>query len=175
MDSNDFKAALGCWGSGVCVITASDGEGRLGGLTASSFTSVSLDPPLVLFCLGKDSTSYGVFERADGFLIHILAAGQESLSNLFASKDSDKFEQVDYREGPEGAPILNGCLAVLECSAQQKITAGDHMILVGEVRSVLSKAVLSKAVLSDGTPPSAPSEAAAPLLYFRGGYRKLAE
>lgn len=156
VDPNEFKAALGRWGSGVCVITARDGEGRLGGLTASSFTSVSLDPPLVLFCLGEDSSSHGVFERADGFVVHILAAGQEELSNLFASKSSDKFEQVDYREGPGGAPLLPGCLAVLECSAWRKITAGDHLILVGEVQS-------------------AQSNADPPLLFYRGGYRALAE
>ncbi|MEE8433999.1 MAG: flavin reductase family protein [bacterium] len=156
VDPNEFKAALSRWGSGVCVVTASDGEGRLGGLTASSFTSVSLTPPLVLFCLGQDSTSYGVFERADGFVVHILAAGQEHLSNLFSSKSTDKFEQVDYRAGAGGAPILSGCLAVLECSARQKITAGDHLILVGEVQS-------------------AQSEEAAPLWYYRGGYRKLTE
>ena len=156
VDPNQFKIALGHWGSGVCVVTASDGEGRLGGVTASSFTSVSLDPPLVLFCLGGDSTSYGVFERADGFVVHILAAGQEHLSILFASKSPDKFEQVDYRAGKGGAPILSGCLAVLECSARRKISAGDHLILVGEVQS-------------------AHSGEAAPLWYYRGEYRRLAE
>lgn len=159
VDTNEFKTALARWGSGVCVITASDGDGRLGGLTASSFTSVSLDPPLVLFCLGRDSTCYGLFERAEGFAVHILAAGQEHLSNLFASKSSDKFEQVDYRTGAGGVPILSGCLAVLECSARQKITAGDHLILVGEVQST----------------QITQSEAAAPLWYYGGGYRGLAE
>ncbi len=159
VDPNEFKAALSRWGSGVCVITASDGEGRLGGLTASSFTSVSLHPPLVLFCLGQDSTSYGVFERAERFVVHILAEGQEHLSNLFASKSADKFEQVEHRPGAGGAPILSGCLAVLECSARQKIIAGDHLILVGEVHSA----------------QSAQSEEAAPLWYSRGGYRTLTE
>lgn len=156
VDPNEFKAALGRWGSGVCVITASDGEGRLGGLTASSFTSVSLHPPLVLFCLDRDSTSYDVFERSDGFVVHILAEGQEELSTLFASKSADKFQQVDHRPGAGGAPILSGCLAVMECSAQQKIAAGDHLILVGEVQTVQSNA-------------------GAPLWFYSGAYRKLAE
>ena len=159
VDPNEFKAALSRWGSGVCVITASDGEGRLGGLTARSFTSVSLTPPLGLLCLGQDSTSYGVFERAGSFVVHILATGQERLSDLFASKSDDKFERVDYRAGAGGAPILSGCLAVLECAARQKITVGDHLILVGEVQSALSET----------------SGEADPLWYYGGGYRRLAD
>ena len=154
IDSETYRSALGRWGTGVSVITASDGRGRLGALTANSFTSVSLAPPLVLFCLAYDATSFEVFERASGFAVHVLTAGQERLSNHFAAKGGDKFVGIDHQPGLHGAPLLADCLMRLQCRLHEKIPAGDHLILLGEVEAVEER---------EG----------APLLFYHGKYHTL--
>lgn len=156
VDPDDFKAALSQWCTGVCVITAAGRDGRSAGLTASSFTSVSLHPPLVLFCLDLESTGADVFRDSEGFLVHLLTQEQREISNLFASKQSAKFEHEGLLPGPGGAPMLKNYLALLECATHEIFPAGDHLILVGKVLAAHAQ---------DGEP----------LLYFRGGYRRLAE
>ena len=154
IDPQIFRSALSRWGTGVSVITARDGQGRLGALTANSFTSVSLDPPLVLFCLAYDSAGFEVFDHATGFAVHVLAAGQEHLSNHFAAKGGDKFEGMAHQAGLHGAPLLPDCLAVLQCRLHDKVPAGDHLILLGEVEAVEER--------EDG-----------PLMFYRGNYHTL--
>lgn len=156
VDDTAFKAALSHWGSGVSVITAQGPDGAPAGLTATSFASLSLHPPLVLFCLGRDSTSFDAFQGADAFAIHVLEAGQQALSNRFAAKGGDKFAGLDWRPGLGGAPLLPGCLATLECRVHARHEGGDHVIVVGAVERIDTR---------EG----------APLLYFRGGYRALAD
>jgi flavin reductase ActVB len=154
VDNAHFKHALSHWGSGVCVITARAADGSPVGLTASSFSSLSLDPPLVLFCLGLDSTNVEAFQAAREFAVHILAAGQESLSSRFASRGGDKFSGLEHSAGKLGTPVLPGCLAVLECRMHAQLPGGDHIIVVG---------LVEHSTVRDGHP----------LLYFRGGYRQM--
>jgi flavin-dependent trigonelline monooxygenase, reductase component len=102
-------------------------------LTANSFTSVSLSPPLVLVCIDRAAKSYTAFTQGNGFAINILSQDQRELSQRFASKAADKFAGVDWSKGANGAPILDGALAWLECRQWRWVTAGDHIVLIGEV------------------------------------------
>jgi flavin reductase len=153
----DFKHALRRWPSGVTVVTARAGE-TIHGMTVSAFSSVSLDPPLVLVCADKASNTHPVIAEGRVFAAHILAQGQEPLSHRFASKADEwrRFEGIDWKTGATGAPILPGALAVLDCRVVGELDAGDHVIYVGQVESVhLSEAE--------------------PLLWYGGRYRALSE
>lgn len=132
----EFKRALSHWASGVAVMTARDTDGAPVGLTATSFASLSLEPPLILFCLGVDSTSRDAFVAAQGFAVHMLAEEQEALSNRFAAKGGDKFAGLRWSEGRWGAPLLEGCLAVLECRTHSQVPEGDHIVMVGAVEAL---------------------------------------
>jgi flavin reductase (DIM6/NTAB) family NADH-FMN oxidoreductase RutF/DNA-binding MarR family transcriptional regulator len=132
-DSRAFRQCLGQFTTGVTVMTARHG-GRCVGLTANSFASLSLDPPLVLFSLSRSSRSFEAFTSAGTFAVNMLATDQISLSQNFASKKADKFEGVDWFEGHSGAPILVGVVAHLECERHACIEGGDHVIIVGRVR-----------------------------------------
>lgn len=154
MDIKIFKAALSRWATGVTVITTRTPGGELAGFTASSFSSLSLEPPLVLFCLGDAAVSLPAFQAADGFAVHVLADNQKELSIRFAQQGGDKFDGLAYREGNRSVPLLQGCLAVLECRKVQVYSGGDHRVFLGEVETVH---------LNEG----------APLLYYRGEYRTL--
>ena len=129
----DFRAALGMFATGVTVITARRADGTLVGLTANSFNSVSLAPPLVLWSLARSAGSMPAFERGSHYAVNILAASQHALAERFASKTADRFADVAFREGERGAPILEGAAAVFECFNRSQYEEGDHVIFVGEV------------------------------------------
>ena len=131
--ASDFRAALGMFATGVTVITARNAEGTPVGLTANSFNSVSLAPPLVLWSLARSAGSMPHFERGSHYAINILAAEQHALAERFASKALDRFDGVAFREGAGGAPILEGSVAVFECFNRSRYEEGDHVIFVGEV------------------------------------------
>ncbi len=119
--------------TGVTIVTAQDANGQLFGLTANSFNSVSLNPPLVLWSLAKTASSMPAFTRGSHYAIHILAADQRPLAERFAAKNVNRFEGVNWSAGMAGAPILEGCAAVFECFNRSQYEEGDHIIFVGEV------------------------------------------
>lgn len=130
-----LRRLLGCFPTGVAVITTRGADGRPAGLTCNSFSSVSLEPPLVLFSLRKASSLVDTFSQAEGFAINILAQHQDALSGRFASsRIADKFEGVAWRDGALGMPLIDDCLASFECSVHARHDAGDHYIFIGEVR-----------------------------------------
>ncbi|MCL7462409.1 p-hydroxyphenylacetate 3-hydroxylase reductase component [Pseudomonas sp. NW5] len=132
-DAHDFRRALGNFATGITIITARGADGELTGVTANSFNSVSLDPPLILWSLDKRSSSNVVFEQASHFAVNILAAEQIDLSNHFARSHPDKFAGIAHDSGLGGAPLLPGCAARLQCESFQRLDGGDHWILVGKV------------------------------------------
>jgi len=131
--ANEFRIALGTFATGVTVVTARDASGALIGLTANSFNSVSLSPPLVLWSLSRHAGSLPAFSRGSHYAINILSAEQRELAERFASKQRDRFAGVAFREGAGGAPILEGSAAVFECFNRSRYEEGDHVIFVGEV------------------------------------------
>jgi flavin reductase (DIM6/NTAB) family NADH-FMN oxidoreductase RutF len=133
MDAQQFRAALGMFATGVTVVTVRSADGELVGLTANSFNSVSLDPPLVLWSLAQRAGSMPVFTRGSHYAINILAADQKELAQRFAMRDIDRFAGVAWREGAGGAPVLDGAVAVFECANRSRYEEGDHVIFVGEV------------------------------------------
>jgi flavin reductase (DIM6/NTAB) family NADH-FMN oxidoreductase RutF len=165
MDADTFKAAMSRWGSGVSIITSLDDQGGPIGFTATSLTSVSLSPPMVLFCLARDAGVAPVFAQAEAFAAHILSSEQQALSNTFAQSGVDRFAGVETRAGFGGVPVLSGVLATLECKITDRHEGGDHIIIVGEVQE---GSVLDDGVLEDGK-----QEAGKPLLYFKGRYASL--
>jgi 3-hydroxy-9,10-secoandrosta-1,3,5(10)-triene-9,17-dione monooxygenase reductase component len=128
-----FRVALGAFATGVTIVTTRDGEGRDVGLTANSFNSVSLDPPMVLWSLARGARSLPAFLAASHFAVHVLAADQEELSMRFAARGSEKFAGVDLERGVAQIPLLRGCAARFQCRTAFRHEAGDHMIFVGEV------------------------------------------
>lgn len=133
MDSGAFRSALGAFATGVTIVTTLDGEGRDVGLTANSFNSVSLDPPLILWSLAKTSGSFAAFAAASHFAVHILGEDQQALSDRFARKGIDKFEGLAVERGESGIPLLSGCAARFRCRPAYQYDGGDHVIFVGEV------------------------------------------
>ena len=133
IDPLEFRNALGTFATGVCVITSRCEEAGRIGVTANSFNSVSLNPPMVLWSLAKSSRAIKFFQQAGRFCVNILAADQVSLSNRFASKQRDKFADVSFQDGVLGMPVLDGCAATFECSTAFTHEGGDHLIFVGEV------------------------------------------
>ncbi len=134
VDARDLRNALGTFVTGVTVVTTLDADGQPWGFTANSFTSVSLDPPLVLICIAKSASTLPTFEAATGYAVNILAEGQRDLSGLFASRHDEKFARLSWRPGPAGNPILPDVVAWLDCTMHDKIDAGDHLILIGQVQ-----------------------------------------
>ncbi|SEB08481.1 flavin reductase [Variovorax sp. YR216] len=158
IDPKLFRQLLGCFPTGVAIVTTNDADGRPVGLTCNSFSSVSLEPPLVLFSLRKASSLLPTFTQAGSFAINILSQSQDVLSGRFASsKIADKFEGVAWRRGPLGTPLIDDCLASFECSVHARHEAGDHEIFIGEVRHMA---------------PGAPDHA---LVFYKGAYMMLAE
>lgn len=153
-----FRQLLGCFPTGVAVITTRDAQGRPAGLTCNSFSSVSLEPPLVLFSLRKASRLVDTFADAEGFAINILSQRQDGLSARFASsRIEDKFEGVAWREGALGMPLIDDCLARFECSTFARHDAGDHLVYIGLVRHM----------------DAGPADQA--LVFYKGAYMMLAE
>ena len=132
-DPQAFRDALGSFVTGVTIMTARDEAGRPYGLTANSFNSVSLDPPMVLWSLSLRSGSLPVFRDADNWAVHVLAADQQAMSDRFARPGDGKFAGVEDVDGPEGAPLLAGYAARFGCRARFDYEGGDHAIFLGEV------------------------------------------
>jgi flavin reductase (DIM6/NTAB) family NADH-FMN oxidoreductase RutF len=157
VDHQHFKATLRRWASGVSVITTRAGE-RVLGMTVSAFSSVSLDPPLVLICADKKAHTHPLIAAGGVFAVNVLASDQRELSKRFATDGNEavRFEGLACREGPTGAPWLPGVLAVLDCKVVAAHDAGDHVIYVGEVLATEF------------------AEGREPLLYYDAQYHKLA-
>lgn len=154
-DSREFRNALGNFATGVTIVTARGDDGKLAGVTASSFNSVSLDPPLVLWSLDRSSTSLKTLEAASHFCVHILSDTQGDECMAFAKAGAEKFTEMDCAEGLGGAPLIEGCLARFECRTVVHHDGGDHVIIVGEVE---------RFEVTDGEP----------LIFFRGQLGHLA-
>ena len=134
-DNRELRTAFGSFMTGVTIVTTLDEEGQPRGFTANSFTSVSLEPPLLLICVGKSAASMAVFRQARGFAVNILSEAQKEISVLFASKRADKFEAARWRKGPFGNPLIEGSAAWFDCARYQVIDAGDHIILMGHIEA----------------------------------------
>ena len=150
-DSARYRQVLGHFPTGVTVITAA-GEPAPSGMAVGSFSSVSLDPPLVAFFAGKDSSTWPKIEAAGAFCVNVLGEDQEELSRRFASKEEDKFAGVGWAPASSGAPLLDGVLAWIDCTIDSVTDAGDHVCVMGRV-------------LDLGT-----GQERGPLVFFRGGY-----
>ena len=136
-DKRDLRNALGSFGTGVTVVTSGSKQTRLVGVTANSFSSVSLEPPIVLWSLGSTSPSLDIFDATGRFVINILSLQQMDLSKRFSSNVPDKFEGIDFSEGLDGLPVLNDCVATIECKTIQRNVVGDHMLFLGQVEKYL--------------------------------------
>ena len=151
----DFRDAMGSFATGVCVVTANNADGKAIGMTVNSFSSVSLNPPLVLFCLGDYSARSQAILAADTFNISMLGADQMDDSNHFARPGEGLALDGMTVSGQNGCPVVPGAAAVIECTMDTQHGGGDHVIVVGRVTHLET------------------DQSKAPLLYFRGGYRKL--
>ena len=129
----DFRAALAMFATGVTIVTALDAEGQPIGLTANSFNSVSMEPPLVLWSLSRHAGSMPSFRHGSHYAINILSADQKALAERFASQNVERFEGVAHRPGASGAPLVDGAAAHFECFNRSRYEEGDHVIFVGEV------------------------------------------
>ncbi len=156
IDSKALRAALGRFGTGVTIITCVDSQGQRVGLTANSFGSLSLDPPLVLWSLRRQSPSLEAFSTTGHFAVNVLAQSQVDLSRRFAASVADKFAEGHWSAGVGGAPVLAGCAAVFECASEARHEAGDHRLFIGRVLRLAEQAV-------------------PPLLFQGGHYRMLGE
>jgi flavin reductase (DIM6/NTAB) family NADH-FMN oxidoreductase RutF len=130
---DDFRAALAMFATGVTIVTARTAEGEPIGLTANSFNSVSLTPPLVQWSLSQAATSMDAFRQGSHYAINILAADQQALALRFATRGTERFADLDFTEGLGGAPLISGCVATFECFNRSRYAEGDHVIFVGEV------------------------------------------
>lgn len=154
-DARTLRDALGCFATGITVISALSASGEPAGLTANSFTSVSLDPPLLLVCIAKTSTALKTIEAVEHFAVNVLCSDQQAISMAFARPMEDRFSEVDWTVGHHGTPILSGALANFECARHDLFDGGDHIILIGRVERATYD--------THGDP----------LLYYRGLYRRL--
>lgn len=150
-----LRDALGCFGTGVTIVTTLDEQGEPLGLTANSFTSVSLDPPLILFSLLRSSANLAAFEQAGKFAVNVLHIGQQPAAGRFASRDAPRFEGIDWTAQEGGSPILAGSLASFDCDTYATHDGGDHLIFIGRVKHAWFEPHRD------------------PLLYFRGRFRRL--
>ncbi|MEO0818850.1 MAG: flavin reductase family protein [Pseudomonadota bacterium] len=133
-DTAALRRALGAFATGVTIVTAtSPTSGRPVGFTANSFTSVSLSPPILLVCLAHTAASYACFCASESFAVNVLAAEQQTIAKIFATRGADKFAEVAWTPGLRGAPLIDGSLARFDCAMHERVTAGDHDILLGRV------------------------------------------
>jgi flavin reductase (DIM6/NTAB) family NADH-FMN oxidoreductase RutF len=154
IDARELRNIMGHFITGVTVITTRDIEGKPFGLTANAFSSLSLDPPLVLICVDKKVDCYACFEGSQVFAVNFLSEEQEHLSRRFATKGIEKFEGIPYKTGPCGVPLLEGAMGYIECKLINGYDGGDHTIYVGEVLD-------------------AAASGERPLLFFKGKYYRL--
>lgn len=155
IDVGHFRAVLGRFPTGAVVITGTHRETPYG-LAVNSFTSVSLDPPLVLFCAGKNSDTWPFIRESGHFAVNFVAGDQESVCRNFARKGVERFSGVRHDPSPSGCPVLEEALAFIDCRIQREDDAGDHVIVIGQVLSL---------GLQRETPP---------LVFYRGGFHRLA-
>lgn len=158
IDPREFRNTVGCFATGITVITTLDEGGGPVGFTANSFTSLSLEPPLVLFCLDRKVASFEAFAPERPFAVNILSSDQTDVSQRFATSGPEKWEGVAFECWETGSPILPHCLANLECTIESIHEGGDHVIVIGRVVSIRR---------SDGP--------AGALLYYKGRYAELAD
>lgn len=154
IDSREFRNGLGQFATGVTIVTTRDTQGAAVGMTANSFASLSLEPPLVLWSIAKTSSNYVAFAEAKEFAIHVLGADQTALCSQFARKDIDRFANVEIEAGREGTPLLRDYLARFQCSTEHRYEGGDHLIIVGRVQQL-------------------DAQAGDPLLFFQGRFEQL--
>lgn len=156
VDRDAFRQAMTRFAAGVTIVTTVDESGRAWGFTANAFTSLSLDPPLVLVCLDSGAQCHTSFAVSDGFAVNVLRPEHRQLALRFASKGTDKFAPGEFRRSRAGLPVLPDALAAIECTTEQRIPGGDHTILIGRVHDC---------EVGDG----------APMIYFNRGFRTLAD
>ena len=156
IEKNELRQVMGHFATGVTIITTISKEGTPYGLTANAFTSVSLEPPLLLISVDKKAESYPFFEESKVFTINILRDHQEAMSRKFAVSGGNKFEGVAYRRGANGVPILDDTIAHLECRLYAAYDGGDHTLYLGEILE-------------------AETREGKPLLFYRGGYRAISD
>ena len=149
-----LRDVFGCFATGVCVVTTAGADGEPIGMTVNSFCSVSLDPALISWCVGRDASCFAAFAGAQPFNVHILAADQAALSQAFATRDGTPFEAVDWSRDARGIPVLEVCPVRLACVPREHIDAGDHVLIIAAV----------------GDYTIADQE---PLLFYRSAYRGL--
>ena len=157
VSADDFKKALQLWASGVTVVTTSSRKFGVQGMTVTAFSSVSVNPPLVLVCINDAADTGEGVRESQCFAVNILTSDQQGLSNQFAggSNQKQRFENTDWKAGVTGAPILNESLMSLDCKVVEKVRAGSHWIIIGEVQECVCRS-------------------GQPLLYYCGAYRQLA-
>ena len=153
--TREFRDALGCFATGVIVVTGVDSDGDLIGVTINSFSSVSLDPPLVSFCLEKSLRSLKRIATSKGFALNVLRQDQSRLSVQFATDETDKWRDIEYRLGNHAAPVIEPNLAVFQCLKHAEFECGDHVIVIGRVEAVEH------------------DDREAPLIFHKCGYRQL--
>ena len=151
MDSAHYRQVLGHFATGVTVVTAMH-DGAPAGLSVNSFTSVSLEPPLVAFCVTRTSATWPKIRDAGWFCVNILSENQEGVSRVFATRGVDKFRGMGWHPSVSGAPVLAGVLAWIDCTVEAEYEAGDHVLVLGRVRAL--------DVAAEGRP----------LVFYRGGY-----
>jgi len=155
LDSREFRNALGRFATGICIIGAHAKDGKPWGMTVNSFASVSLDPPLILWSLQKDSECYSVYHDAQKFSVNILASQQQELANKYAQRDNHVIDEGTYRQGRTGCVVLNHVMTTFECKQHAVHDGGDHIIIVGRVMEMANH----------------PADRV-PLLFFGGKYRE---
>jgi flavin reductase (DIM6/NTAB) family NADH-FMN oxidoreductase RutF len=159
VDADDFKRALARLAGGITVITALDREGSPAGLTATSVCSVSLDPPLVLVCIGTGSRTHEAIAASGRYAINVLGAEHRSLSERFAGTGEHKFDGLSWEAGGSGLPLLPGAISTCECVVERTVPAGDHTIFIARVVATAATG----------------EEEAMPLLWYLGVHRGLAD
>jgi flavin reductase (DIM6/NTAB) family NADH-FMN oxidoreductase RutF len=156
IDPQELRRLMGQFASGVTIITTRDDAGRPYGLTANAFTSLSLDPPLVLICVDRKAETFSHFYASRSFVVNVLTEEQTDLSTRFAKSGGNKFDGLAYETNAAGVPILDGTIAHIECALIDTHEAGDHVIHVGQVENFAVRG-------------------GRPLLFFQGRYRQLAD
>ena len=158
IDPKELRNTMGKFATGVTVVTA-DNAGARRGMTANAFSSLSLDPPLALVCIDNKASFLGVIQGAKKFAINFLAEDQKSTSDWFAGKGrdaEDQFADIAHEAGENGAPVITGALATLECETHEELSGGDHTIVLGRVTRIITGDALRE-----------------PLLFYAGAYRKM--
>ena len=155
VDVSAFRRAMGSFPTGVTVVTVASSDGSMHGVTVNSFSSVSLDPMLVLVCLNEASRAVGLIERAGAFSVNVLSAGQQDISSWFANQhrpaDSAMFDGVPLEPGVTGCPVLAGAAASFDCRLRQSYRVGDHLIVLGEVVALVHRPQLEPLIFHAGT------------------------